>query len=1065
MRIHRLEMQAFGPFADRQTVDFDALGEQGLFLLNGPTGAGKTSVLDAICFALYGSVPGARQEARKLRSDHAAPGVVPEVVLDFSAGERRFQVVRSPQWERPAKRAGSARGTVTEQARTLLSERVHGEWVQKTTRNDEAAAEIQALLGMSREQFTRVVMLPQGDFAAFLRADATSRAELLQRLFGTWRYEEIEQQLKAEADEAKAQLASAQASADLLRARARSEVERCAKLVLSPDGSGPDFLQGLLPGTEPAGTEPTGTEPAGETGDARAAADSPGPTDSAWLSAVRSGLTAHLTFLRDAQKSTSERFRQAEESLHRIEARRARGLALLQLEADEREHAARFEASLPQRRALEAHVRAEGLRGYLDSLASAEAGVERTLKAAQASLEELVEAAGAAGLKDLVPAYRPDSDGPDSTLPEAEALALLEDHTAKEISAAENALADAERAAALGQLAAREQAREEQLRAEAAAAGDTAGNYRAEKEELGAALPSLRARAGAMEAARRRMEEATRIQEVIRGYTAARAAAAASAEAAAGAREVYQDARGKWQDLLQLRLDQAAAELASTLTPGSDCPVCGSASHPSPAPLPEGRELVTREEEAAARTATADAEKIWEGARAAAEADASRAAALHAQGGDSDPEEARSAGEQAAGELRAAEQAAEELGDTEERLQEIEAELSRLEASRSSLLQEAAQAQARAAAAAEEKAELLRRGSGETSGPEALSALLEALGLVRRLTAAARTALQAARQAGEFRLDAAKALEGALGGTGFEDTDAARAALLPGPEAQELRSGIEALDAEAARLALRRENEDALASLDSDGVPEAMPNEEDVAEASEAAEAARREVSAAAVQVELLAGSAEALADLAEQLAQAEAETEPLRQRHELLQSVSDTARGNGENNYRMALSTYVLAARLEQVAAAATERLAAMTGGRYSLVHDDSKSGNRRAGLGLHVIDDWTGIRRDTSTLSGGESFMASLALALGLADVVQQESGGTSMETLFVDEGFGSLDEEALEQVMDALEGLRDGGRMVGLVSHVAEMKQRISAQLQITRGRNGSTVHYRMAGAPAA
>ena len=158
-----------------------------------------------------------------------------------------------------------------------------------------------------------------------------------------------------------------------------------------------------------------------------------------------------------------------------------------------------------------------------------------------------------------------------------------------------------------------------------------------------------------------------------------------------------------------------------------------------------------------------------------------------------------------------------------------------------------------------------------------------------------------------------------------------------------------------------------------------------------------------------------------------------------------------------MTLSTYVLAARLEQVAAAATERLSAMTGGRYALVHSDSTSGNRKAGLGLHVTDAWTGQHRDTSTLSGGEGFMASLALALGLADVVQQEAGGVSIETLFVDEGFGSLDETSLEQVMDALEGLRDGGRVVGLVSHVAEMKQRIGAQLQITKGRNGSSVRF--------
>ncbi|KPN22245.1 AAA family ATPase [Arthrobacter sp. Edens01] len=1049
MRIHRLEMQAFGPFADRQKIDFDELGAQGLFLLNGPTGAGKTSVLDAICFALYGAVPGARQEARKLRSDHAAPGVPPEVVLEFSAGPRRFTVVRSPQWERPAKRAGSARGTVTEQAKTLLSEQVDGEWVQKTARNDEAAAEIQQLLGMSREQFTRVVMLPQGDFAAFLRADVTSRAELLQRLFGTWHYEEVERELKLQADDAKAELAQAQTSVDLLRAQARNEAARCAKLLGREDPQ--ELVQAAAGDTD------------AEAADAQTAAAVPpsqrAETGSDWLRTVREALAGHLSTLKAAQAVRTVTLADAEAFLHKLEARRARGLAVLQLEAEERELARRQSSSLPQRAALESHTRAEGLRGYLDAFASAEAGAGKSAAAAVEALTELRIAAGPAGLGDLVPDAEYQGSG-SSVLPEADALQGLEERTAKETTAAENALADAERAAALDRQAAGERSRETSLRAEAAAAEEKADELRIEQESLRTDLPRLRALAAGTEPARRRMEDADKVLAAIEAFTEAQAAAAASAEKAALSRQRYQDAREEWQNLLQLRLDQAAAELASSLEPGEGCPVCGSEAHPSPAPLPEDGKFVTREEESAARTAARNAERSWEGARTAAETDASHAAALQAQGGDSDPGESRIARDQAAEDLQAAEEAAAILAVSEERLQEVETELGRLGEKRSGLLQEAAQAQARASAAQEEIEELARRGSAELTETAELSDRLERLRTVRRLTASAKTGLQGFQQAAVFREEAEASLAHALDGTEFADAAAARKALLPADEAGALRRELEALDAQAARLALRRENEDALAALDSDGTPEQIPDEEDVAEASEAAGAARRAVSDGAVQIGQLEGSAGTLEELGAQLAVAEEELQPLHSRHELLQSLSDTARGNGENNYRMALSTYVLAARLEQVAAAATERLAAMTAGRYSLVHDDSRSGNRRAGLGLHVIDDWTGVRRDTSTLSGGESFMASLALALGLADVVQQESGGTSMETLFVDEGFGSLDEEALEQVMDALEGLRDGGRVVGLVSHVAEMKLRIAAQLQITRGRNGSTVRYRAA-----
>ena len=151
-----------------------------------------------------------------------------------------------------------------------------------------------------------------------------------------------------------------------------------------------------------------------------------------------------------------------------------------------------------------------------------------------------------------------------------------------------------------------------------------------------------------------------------------------------------------------------------------------------------------------------------------------------------------------------------------------------------------------------------------------------------------------------------------------------------------------------------------------------------------------------------------------------------------------------------MTLSAFVLAARLEEVAEAASQRLLTMTAGRYSLAHTDARrGGGGRSGLGLLACDSWTGLERDTSTLSGGETFLASLALALGLADVVTVEAAGVTIEALFVDEGFGSLDEDTLEEVMNVLDGLREGGRMVGIVSHVSELRQRIPAQIHVRKG----------------
>ncbi|MEH6378083.1 SbcC/MukB-like Walker B domain-containing protein, partial [Streptomyces sp. KLMMK] len=190
----------------------------------------------------------------------------------------------------------------------------------------------------------------------------------------------------------------------------------------------------------------------------------------------------------------------------------------------------------------------------------------------------------------------------------------------------------------------------------------------------------------------------------------------------------------------------------------------------------------------------------------------------------------------------------------------------------------------------------------------------------------------------------------------------------------------------------------------------------------------------------------------------------PLREEYHRVAELAALAAGTStRNERRMRLESYVLAARLEQVAAAATARLRRMSAGRYTLVHSDARAGgNARSGLGLHVIDHWTGKERDTATLSGGETFFVSLALALGLADVVTEEAGGVRLDTLFIDEGFGSLDEQTLDEVLDVLDSLRERDRAVGIVSHVADLRRRVPAQLRVVKGRSGSAVRHEIAGA---
>ncbi len=229
-----------------------------------------------------------------------------------------------------------------------------------------------------------------------------------------------------------------------------------------------------------------------------------------------------------------------------------------------------------------------------------------------------------------------------------------------------------------------------------------------------------------------------------------------------------------------------------------------------------------------------------------------------------------------------------------------------------------------------------------------------------------------------------------------------------------------------------------------------------VAARREAVEAARARRDQAVDTHSQARHAATQLAGLKPRLAEALAELAPLEARAAEAKRLADLANASTTaNQYKMTLTAFVLAARLEEVAAAASQRLLTMTVGRYSLVHTDARKGAGRAGLGLLACDSWTGQDRDTSTLSGGETFLASLALALGLADVVTAEAAGTPMEALFVDEGFGTLDEDTLDEVMTVLDALREGGRMVGIVSHVSELRQRIPARIHVRKGHHGSHV----------
>ena len=531
----------------------------------------------------------------------------------------------------------------------------------------------------------------------------------------------------------------------------------------------------------------------------------------------------------------------------------------------------------------------------------------------------------------------------------------------------------------------------------------------------------------------------------------------------------------------EARIDGMRAELAVALVDGTPCPVCGSLDHPELCELAGDPVSRAQEDEtnAAADKASQAADEAGQQV-AAADAVTGELTQRLADAGFAVPDDAAglaaAAGraEEDASQLEAhaaqLAEAAAALGDLQRGLDALDEDIAAGKARLVELAEQRTAALAAAAAAAQRAEDRRTELSAQLGcAPDLPAAIDIARLLAEALTAAADAADETARTAAEARDARDRAIRAALmaglgpadetddlpgagtgrpagGAVGHDPVETARAAIRDAAWRREAAERISRHEAETEAVATLLADPD----LDVEPDPPAP-----VTERTEAAKEAQQEHDAAVDAHAKARHTAGQLSALEPQLAAALAAQQPLRERADEARHLADLAGGLGANQYRMTLSSFVLAARLEEVAAAASERLLTMTAGRYSLVHTDARRGGGRAGLGLLACDSWTGVDRDTSTLSGGETFLASLALALGLADVVTAEAAGTPMEALFVDEGFGTLDEDTLEEVMNVLDGLREGGRIVGIVSHVTELRQRIPAQVHVRKGHHGSHV----------
>ncbi|MBT2529717.1 AAA family ATPase [Streptomyces sp. ISL-99] len=1239
MRLHSLDITAFGPFGTTQEIDFDALSADGIFLLHGPTGAGKTSVLDAVCYALYGAVPGARQSpGASLRSDHAPHDLPTEVRLELTVGGRRLEVTRRPAQPRPKKKGT---GFTTEKAQSWLREYVPDTgWKALSRSHQEIGEEITQLVGMSREQFCQVVLLPQGDFARFLRADAEARGKLLGRLFDTRRFAAVEERL-----------------AELRRAaeqQVRAGDERLlavAQRMAQAAGDSADARAWPLPDAQP-----------GEPGLAEAVRE--------WAAIARSGARERLDIAESAVAAAGSRRAAARRTLED-----ERELAALQQRyADARRRADVLEARRPEyERLRERHERARRAERVAPAL-SLRDDAEREHRAASGARERS---------RAELPADLADTG--------AEQLAALERTLRQDLGGLEAARRAERRSEEIGRerAALERQARDddELLRDAADWLGGWDATRRRCQERIEAAQDAVtRAEhlAGKLEPARRRLDAARRRDVLAEQVTTAEDRLRAVRDGAAAAHE-------RWLDLKERRLRGIAAELAAGLRDGEACAVCGSQEHPQPAraaadqvdrtaeeaayeahtnaEAARGRAeralAAVREDHAAARaeargsdadsapseatrptartgaggagtashmgpasgfaaagagagpaggaasaavpsptssvedpTGTAAARQDASGARTGAADDrgaagagagagdgargasgflggvagrssgrdgtgtagvgsgvgsgvgveagsgfpdgetgrttgpdgpgredagameasrgagssspggvAGRSAGLDGPTGDGDAG-ARLEGSQEAGPgipaqyagpaaesdpmdeacdgsafgggtapraARPRDVSVHELASLVEELRREHATARTTAAGLHAAREALDRAEREYARRVDAQQQAERRAAARTSQREALDR--EQASLEAELTAARGEARSVAEHAAllERRVrvlgeaaEAVRAVEAtaqrlkeahdrvadAAFKAGFDTPHAAAQALLGEAEQRDLQHRIDDWQREQAAVADRlAEPETAAAARRPQAVPQQAQAEFDAAE---------RQLLDAASALDAARERSAALAALSQQAAEETRRLGPLREQYERVARLASlTAGTSADNERKMRLESYVLAARLEQVAAAATARLQRMSSGRYTLVHSDARSGGRgRSGLGLHVVDAWTGIERDTATLSGGETFFASLALALGLADVVTDEAGGVRLDTLFIDEGFGSLDDQTLDEVLDVLDSLRERDRSVGIVSHVADLRRRVTTQLEVVKDRHGSVVRHRTA-----
>lgn len=1027
MRILRLTMDAVGPFPGHEVIDFEAFSDAGRFLLSGPTGAGKSTIIDAIVFALYGKVSGGRDSSdSRIRSRYASEQAKTEVELIFSTSSGNYKVRRQPAYERVKK---NGKGVTKQNAKAWLfklDEQLR-EVSEPLTKTSDVGTEITRIVGLSREQFTQTVVLPQGKFAQFLRSTSKDRQDLLQELFGTAIFEDLQLDLVERARKVKK-------NQEALDATLRANLGVLASLL----DEAPQLDPARCLVYEPVPEVDCEFDPLETAWDSRFKPLAP------WLEHNQRCANLEVSALRGQEDKLRSEFAYQRD----LAARQERYLALTKEHEQLVAQGPAQRQRLAQIQALQALSDLKPWHEQLKQAQAQQAVAQRQLSQALA-LEQLESDERAQAVLQPLD-YRG-------------AQALSVQLTAQVAALSPQVELEAGLAGRRRNLQTKTQAHE------SASAKLAQGRERenqlptqiASKQEL---LEQLNEQAATLPAAQLAQEQAAQTlklakahEQLVKDHQRARKLQQLVAL------ELKQ-ASQRHKHMLEQWLSQSALNLAQNLVAGEPCPVCGATEHPAPAT--QGGENISQEQ---LDQALEEVNEVQGELSQASERVTKLAAQLEAQPCQLSPAQASEQLEEAKAALAAAKQASEQARSCKAQIAELNAQLEALRADNQT-------AQARLAGDAKEIQLLGEKIDADAAslsreGFESVAAQVEYL---RQLAAALEQLANAAQELDQCQKRAQQAADSfaaqwAQASANFADHSAKPAAPAPTDPAEteptqaeptqdtsvanvqdgyaqacQAFAGLDLAALKAAAASYEKSlsiNQAALAELE--GIELTPPPLEQTQGQLEQAQAKTQACQTYASTWQAFAGQVNAqLAKLNELLARRSKASDKDGQ----LLALASAA--NGDNQARLTLSAWVLQAHFRQVLVFANERLGVIGAGRYELINVDSEEDTRqqKQGLGLAVVDHLSGTTRSPRTLSGGESFYVSLALALALADVVATQNGGIEMNTLFIDEGFGSLDEGTLAEVMDVLSALHSGGRVVGIVSHVSELKRAIPAAVEV-------------------